>query len=352
MSSKFKVFVGSVQIGGNAPVSVQSMTNTKTWDIPKTLEQIRNLENVGCDIIRLAVPDEKSAKAFGEIKKQVKTPLVADIHFDYKLALMAMDQGADKIRINPGNIGSKEKVKEVVKKSVHYNIPIRIGVNSGSIEKKIAQEEGGATVSALVKSALNNIQLCRDLGAEQLVLSLKSSDVLKTIQAYTLVSSQTDVPLHLGVTEAGTVKSGTIRSAVALGTLLYNGIGDTIRVSLTGDPVDEVIVGKEILKSLELRTGGIRIISCPTCGRTEVDLVSIVEEVEKRLSLFPLNITVAIMGCVVNGPGEAKEADIGVACGKNSGVLFKKGQVIKKIKEPEIADVLVNEIKNWSGATL
>ncbi|MBN2412103.1 flavodoxin-dependent (E)-4-hydroxy-3-methylbut-2-enyl-diphosphate synthase [candidate division KSB1 bacterium] len=342
-----KIFVGHVPVGGGESVSVQSMTNTKTTDISSTLEQINRLVAAGCQIVRLAVPDEESVRAFEQIKKQVNCPLVADIHFDYKLALGSIDAGADKIRINPGNIGSRERVRQVVKKAAAYKIPIRVGVNSGSVEKSILKEEGGATVNALVKSGLNNIELCREFGAEHLVLSLKSSDVLKTIHAYRIVSEQTDVPLHIGVTEAGTLRSGTIKSAVGLGILLYEGIGDTLRVSLTGDPVDEVVVGFEILKNLDLYHKGVNIISCPTCGRTEVDLVPIVNEVEKRLANMQKRLTVAIMGCVVNGPGEAKEADIGVACGKHSAVIFKKGRVIKKIPESNIADVIVEYVENW-----
>jgi (E)-4-hydroxy-3-methylbut-2-enyl-diphosphate synthase len=342
-----QVMVGSVAIGGGAPVSIQSMTNTKTTDVPATLAQMQHLIHVGCQIVRLAVPNQRSVLAFAQIKKKLTIPMVADIHFDYKLALAAMDAGADKIRINPGNIGDKEKIRAVVQKASRYRIPIRIGVNSGSIEKDLLKEEGGSTVQALVKSAIRHITLCREFGAELLVLSVKSSDVLKTVDAYRKVSRETNVPLHLGVTEAGTVRSGSIRSAVALGILLSEDIGDTIRVSLTGDPVDEVLAGKEILKCLNLLPTGITIISCPTCGRTEVDLVSIVEKVERQLANVNKHITIAIMGCVVNGPGEAKEADIGIACGKNSAVLFKKGKIIKKISEEAIADILIDEVRKW-----
>ncbi len=341
------VMVGNVQIGGGAPVSVQSMTNTKTKNVKKTLKQIQLLESAGCQIVRLAVNNQKALEGFAELRKKVSIPLVADIHFDHKLALGAMDAGADKIRINPGNIGKEERVKKVVQKAIDCNIPIRVGVNSGSISKKILKEEGGPTVNALVRSGLEHLDLCREFGAEHLVLSLKSSDVIKTIEAYRLAAEKTDVPLHIGVTEAGTLKSGTIKSAVGLGILLHEGIGDTLRVSLTGDPVDEVYTGFEILKSLGLYEKGIEIISCPTCGRTEVDLISIVNDVETRLANVSKHLTVAIMGCVVNGPGEAKEADVGVACGKKSAVLFKKGKIIKKIKESEIIDTLVNEVQNW-----
>jgi len=342
-----QVWVGNVPIGGGSQISIQSMTNTKTTDISATLEQINQLIAAGCQIVRLAVPNTDAVKAFAQIRKQVNIPLVADIHFDYKLALGSIDAGADKIRINPGNIGSKDRVQQVVKKAVEHKIPIRVGVNSGSIEKSILQEEGGSTVNALVKSGLNNIDLCQEFGATDLILSLKSSDVLKTIQAYRLVSQKTNIPLHIGVTEAGTFRAGTVKSAIGIGILLYEGIGDTLRVSLTGNPVDEVIVGFEILKSLNLYTQGVNIISCPTCGRTEVDLIPIVTEVEKKLASETKRLTVAIMGCVVNGPGEAKEADIGVACGKNSAILFKKGQIIKKILEDSIVDIIVKEVRNW-----
>lgn len=331
-------------IGGNAPISVQSMTNTDTRDVAATLKQIQRLEEAGCQIIRLAVPSKEAVRAFAEIKMQTSVPLVADIHFRYELALAAMDAGADKIRINPGNIGTKDKVEQVVKKAVDYKIPIRVGVNSGSIEKDILLQEGGPTTTALVKSALRNVDLCREFGAEDIVLSLKSSDVVKTIEAYRLASQKTDVPLHIGVTEAGTVRSGTIKSAVGLGVLLADGIGDTLRVSLTGDPVEEVHVGYHILKSLNLSQRGINLISCPTCSRTQVDLIPIAEEVEKRLADITVPLSVAVMGCVVNGPGEASHVDIGIACGKGSATLFKKGQVIRKIPEAHIVDELVQEV--------
>jgi len=346
-----KVLVGNVPMGGGSPVVVQSMTNTKTTDVAATLNQIERLQEAGCQIVRLAIPNAEAIKGFREIKKKTTLPLVADIHFNYKLALLAMEAGADKIRINPGNIGSKERVKEIVKMANKYKVPIRVGVNSGSLEKDILQEEGGPTAEALVKSALRNIDLCRDLGAELLVLSLKSSDVVKTIQAYKSVAQKTDVPLHLGVTEAGTIRAGTIKSAVAMGTLLYDDIGDTIRVSLTSDPVDEVIVAYEILKCLNLRDKGIELISCPTCGRIEVDLIAITNEVESRLAHINKSLKVAIMGCEVNGPGEAKDADIGVACGKKSALLFKRGKIIRKIPENQIVDVLIEEIENWPNST-
>jgi (E)-4-hydroxy-3-methylbut-2-enyl-diphosphate synthase len=339
-----RVMVGSVPLGHGAPVSVQSMTNTDTRNVEASLAQIRRLEAAGCQIIRLAVPNREAVEAFADIKKHSKAPLVADIHFQYELALAAMDAGADKIRINPGNIGSRDKVEKVVKKAVNYKIPIRVGVNSGSIEKDILKEQGGPTTEALVKSALRNVELCQEFGAEHIVLSLKSSDVVKTIEAYRLASQRTDVPLHIGVTEAGTVRSGTIKSAVGLGVLLADGIGDTLRVSLTGDPVEEVRVGYQILKSLNLSTRGINLISCPTCSRTQVDLVSIAEAVENRLADITEPLSVAVMGCVVNGPGEASHVDIGVACGKGSATLFKKGKVIRKIAEHEIVEALVTEV--------
>lgn len=339
-----QILVGRMAIGGGAPISVQSMTNTDTRDVAASLEQIQRLETAGCQIIRLAVPSKESVRAFATIKMETTIPLVADIHFDYELALAAIDAGADKIRINPGNIGTKDKVEQVVKKAVNYRIPVRVGVNSGSIEKDILQEEGGATTAALVKSALRNVDLCREFGAQDIILSLKSSDVWQTIQAYRLVSQHTDVPLHIGVTEAGTVRSGTIKSAVGLGVLLADGIGDTLRVSLTGDPVEEVYVGYQILKSLNLSRRGINLISCPTCSRTQVDLIPIAEEVEKRLADITEPISVAVMGCVVNGPGEARHVDIGVACGKGSATLFKKGKIVRKIAEADIVEELVREV--------
>ena len=339
-----QVFVGNIRIGGDAPVSVQSMTNTKTTDIPATLVQVQALEAAGCQIIRLAVPSKEAVSAFAAIKKQARAPLVADIHFNYELALGAIDAGADKIRINPGNIGTRDKVEKVVKKAIAYKIPIRVGVNSGSIEKDILETEG-ATTTALLQSALRNINLCREFGAQDIVLSLKSSDVLTTVEAYRLAAKRTDVPLHIGVTEAGTVRSGAIKSAAGLGILLAEGIGDTLRVSLTGNPVEEVFVGYQILKSLNLSSRGINLISCPTCSRTQVDLIPIAEEVERRLADIEKPLTVAVMGCVVNGPGEAKEADIGIACGKGSGTLIKKGRVVRKVSESNIVEELVAEVR-------
>jgi len=342
-----QVRVGPLKLGGDAPVSVQSMTNTHTEDVAATLAQIERLQQAGCQIVRLAVPHEKTVAAFAEIRKKTALPLVADIHFNHQLAIAAIDAGADKIRINPGNIGGRDKVRQVVRRALAAGVPIRIGVNSGSVEKDLLQQEGGPTVKALVRSALRHADLCREYGAEDLVLSLKSSDVVKTIEAYEMIASMTDLPLHIGVTEAGTVRSGTIKSAVALGILLHAGIGDTLRVSLTGDPVDEVIAGFQILKSLSLVRKGITLISCPTCGRTEVDLVAIANEVEERTAGIDKSLTVAVMGCVVNGPGEAKEADLGIACGKNSALLFKKGDIIRKLTADEIVPVLIDEIYNW-----
>lgn len=347
-----KIRVGTVPVGGDAPISVQSMTNTKTQDIAATLQQIERLQHAGCDIIRCAVPNREAVNAFAEIRKQTSAPLVADIHFDYKLALGAIDAGADKIRINPGNIGSRDRVEQVVKKATAAAIPIRIGVNSGSIEKDLLKTYGGPTVEALVAGGLRHLDICREFGAEALVLSLKSSNVWNTIAAYRQAAEQTDVPLHIGVTEAGSVRSGTIKSAVGLGILLADGIGDTLRVSLTGDPVEEVFVGRKILQNLELAPQGINLVSCPTCGRTEVDIISIVENVENRLVGIDANLTVAVMGCVVNGPGEAREADIGVACGKNSAVLIRKGEVIRKIPRDRIADELVAEVIKMARETV
>ncbi len=337
------VRIGNVAIGHGAPIAIQSMTNTRTEDVAATVAQIQRLREAGCHIVRIAVPNQAAVAAFADIRKLVKAPLVADIHFDYRLALASMDAGADKIRINPGNIGGKERLQQVIRKAVESRIPIRIGVNSGSLEKDILNEEGGPTVNGLVRSALRQIEVCRELGATALVVSLKSSDVRQTIAAYESFSQQSDVPLHIGLTEAGTVKSGTIKSSVAIGALLYKDIGDTVRVSLTGDPVEEVFVAQEILKSLKLASG-INIISCPTCGRTEVDLVTIAEEVQQRLSTLTEPITVAVMGCEVNGPGEARHADVGVACGKHAAILFRRGEILRKIPEQAIVDELVAEV--------
>lgn len=342
-----KIRIGTLEMGGDAPIVIQSMLNSKTTDVERSLDQIARLQEAGCHLVRLAIPNAAALPGFDAIKKRASLPLVADIHFDYRLALGALDAGADKIRINPGNIGDREKVRRVVEKAVECRVPIRIGVNSGSVEKEILTEEGGPTVRALVRSALRHVELCREFGAEDLVLSLKSSDVLRTIAAYQSIAAACDLPLHIGVTEAGTVKAGTIRSAVALGILLHQGIGDTLRVSLTGDVVQEIIAARHILRSLDLIEEGITLISCPTCGRTQVDLVPIAEEVETRLAHVRKPLKVAVMGCVVNGPGEAREADIGVACGRGSAVLIKRGQIVRKIAENEIVQTLIEEVNNW-----
>jgi (E)-4-hydroxy-3-methylbut-2-enyl-diphosphate synthase len=342
-----QIRIGSLLMGGDAPIVIQSMLNSKTTDVAGSLQQIARLQEAGCQLVRLAIPNAQALPGFAAVKKASGLPVVADIHFDYRLALEAIDAGADKIRINPGNIGSRDKVRQVVERAIACQVPIRIGVNSGSVEKEILEQEGGPTVRALVRSALRHVELCREFGAEDLVLSLKSSDVLNSIAAYQAIARECDLPLHIGVTEAGTVKSGTIKSAVALGILLHQGIGDTLRVSLTGDVVEEVIAARHILKSLDLIDQGITLISCPTCGRTEVDLIPIAEEIEARLAHIRKPLKVAVMGCVVNGPGEAREADIGVACGRGSAVLIKKGQVVRKIPENQIVQILVDEVTNW-----
>ena len=345
-----KIKVRTIGIGGDSPISVQSMTNTKTTDVEATLRQIQQLEEAGCEIVRVAVPSKQAAESFEEIRKRTDVPLVADIHFDYRLALMSIDAGADKIRINPGNIGSKVKLRQVTSAASGAGIPIRVGVNAGSLEKDLIEKYGGPTVDGLVESAVRNVEICQEFSFEDIVLSLKASDVLSTVSAYRKVSKLLDLPLHLGVTEAGTVRSGSVKSAVAMGILLSEGIGDTLRVSLTSDPVEEVKVAFEILKSLDLRQKGITLISCPTCSRAEVDIVAIANEVEQKLAGYDKSLRIAVMGCVVNGPGESKEADIGVACGKNSGVIFKKGKVVGKVREQEIVDTLVREVENWNDS--
>lgn len=340
-----EVKIGNKKIGGNNPILVQSMTNTDTHDIEKTIEQIRRLEAEGCDIIRVAVPDMEAAEAIKEIKKNINIPLVADIHFDYRLAIKSIENGADKIRINPGNIGREENIKKVVEIAKEKGIPIRIGVNSGSLEKEILHKYKGVTAEAVVESALKNVLILEKLGFYDIVISLKTTNVPLTIEAYKLASSKVDYPLHVGITEAGTIEAGTIKSAIGIGTLLYLGIGDTIRVSLTGDPVHEVRVGRQILRSLGLLKEGVEIISCPTCGRTKIDLIKLAQEVEKRTRHIKKPLKVAVMGCVVNGPGEAKEADIGIAGGDGEGVIFKKGKVYKKVKEEELVEELTKEIE-------
>lgn len=337
--------VGSVRVGGDAPISVQSMTKTDTRDVPKTVQQIKRLEESGCEIVRVAVLDEEAARAISKIKKRIRIPLIADIHFHPQLALKAMEYGADGLRINPGNIGGKEALKPIVLEAKARSIPIRIGVNAGSLEKDLLKRFGRPTPKAMVLSALRTIESMEDLGFHLIKVSLKASDVPKTVEAYRKFSNERDYPLHLGITEAGMGSGAIVKSAIGIGMLLSEGIGDTLRVSLTGDPVEEVRVGYEILRALKIREQGIEIISCPTCGRCEVDLPGIVEKVERAVSKISTSLTVAIMGCVVNGPGEAREADVGIACGKGVGLLFKKGVVIRKIREKDFAQVLLSEIK-------
>lgn len=341
--------IGNQVIGGGHPVLIQSMTNTKTEDVAATVAQILTLEKAGCQIIRCAVPTMEAARALGEIKKQIHIPLVADIHFDYKLAIAAMENGADKIRINPGNIGSRERIQAVVDVAKERQIPIRVGVNSGSLEKELVEKYHGVTAEGLVESALDKVKIIEDMRYDQLVISIKSSDVLMCAKAHELIAQKTDYPLHVGITEAGTLFSGNIKSAVGLGIILYQGIGDTIRVSLTGDPSEEVKSAKRILKTLGLRNGGIEVVSCPTCGRTQIDLIGLANKVEDMVQDIPLDIKVAVMGCVVNGPGEAKEADIGIAGGKGVGLLIKKGEIIKKVPEDQLLETLRDELLHWNA---
>ncbi len=343
------ITVGNKKIGGGNPVLIQSMCNTRTYDVNSTVEQILKLEDAGCDIIRVAVPNEESALAISAIKKKIHIPLVADIHFDYRLAVTAMQNGVDKVRINPGNIGSEDGIRAVVSCAKERNIPIRIGVNSGSIEKDILQKYQKPCAEGMVESAKKHIDILNKYGFDDIVVSLKSSDVKMTIDAYRLMSKTFDYPLHLGVTEAGTFLGGTVKSAVGLGALLCDGIGDTIRVSLTDAPIKEVIVAKEILKALDLKQSGAKFISCPTCARTNINLIPLAQKVENYLSGINKNITVAVMGCAVNGPGEAREADIGIAGGCGEGLIFKKGKPFKKVSESELFDALVYEIENMEG---
>ena len=356
------VKIGDRVIGGGNPILIQSMTNTKTEDVEATVKQIQALTEAGCDIIRCAVPTMEAAKALSEIKKQISIPLVADIHFDYRLAIAAIENGADKIRINPGNIGSRDRgpaggnadsdagrdrIQAVVDAAKERQIPIRVGVNSGSLEKELVEKYNGVTAEGLVESALDKVRIIEEMGYDNLVISIKSSDVMMCAKAHELITNQTDHPLHVGITEAGTLYSGNIKSAVGLGIILYQGIGDTIRVSLTGDPLEEIKSAKRILKTLGLRKGGIEVVSCPTCGRTQIDLIGLANQVETLVQGYDLDIKVAVMGCVVNGPGEAKEADLGVAGGKGVGILIKKGEIVKKVPESELLSVLKDELDHW-----
>ena len=341
--------IGDRVIGGGNPILIQSMTNTRTEDVAATVAQIQELEAAGCEIIRCTVPTMEAAKALPEIKKQIHIPLVADIHFDYRLAIAAMENGADKIRINPGNIGSRERVQAVVDVAKERNIPIRVGVNSGSLEKELVAKYHGVTAEGIVESALDKVHLIEDMGYDNLVISIKSSDVLMCVRAHELLAGKTPYPLHVGITEAGTVLSGNIKSSVGLGIILYQGIGDTIRVSLTGNPVEEIKSAKLILRTLGLRKGGIEVVSCPTCGRTSIDLIGLANQVENLVQRYPLDIKVAVMGCVVNGPGEAIEADIGIAGGIGEGLLIRKGEVIRKVPEDQLLSTLKDELDHWEA---
>ena len=342
------VKIGDRVIGGGNPILIQSMTNTKTEDVAATVAQINKLTAAGCDIIRCAVPTMQAAEALTEIKKQVSIPVVADIHFDYRLAIAAMEHGADKIRINPGNIGSVERVRAVVDVAKDRNIPIRVGVNSGSLEKELVEKYHGVTAEGIVESALDKVRIIEEMGYDNLVISIKSSDVLMCVKAHELIAKETDHPLHVGITEAGTIISGNIKSSIGLGLILHQGIGDTIRVSLTGDPLEEIKSAKLILRTLGLRKGGIEVVSCPTCGRTQINLIELANQVENMVADIPLDIKVAVMGCVVNGPGEAKEADIGIAGGIGEGLIIKKGEVYKKVPEAELLEALRYELLHWN----
>ena len=343
-----KIRIGDVWIGGGHPVAIQSMTNTRTEDVDATVDQILRLEKAGCEIIRCAVPTQEAALALGEIKKRIHIPLVADIHFDHRLAIAAIESGADKIRINPGNIGSEDRVRKVVEKAKERSIPIRVGVNSGSLERDLVEKYGGVTAEGIVESALDKVHMIEKQGYDNLVVSIKSSDVLMCVKAHELVAKECPYPLHVGITESGTLMSGNIKSSIGLALILSQGIGDTIRVSLTGDPVEEIRSAKLILRTLGLRKGGIEVVSCPTCGRTKIDLIGLANRVEQMVADIPLDIKVAVMGCVVNGPGEAREADIGIAGGIGEGLLIKKGEVVKKVKEEELLDTLRWELEHWN----
>ncbi len=339
--------IGNKVIGGGNPIMIQSMTNTKTEDAAATVNQILRLQDAGCDIIRCTVPNIDAARAIAEIKKEISIPLVADIHFDYRMAIAAIENGADKIRINPGNIGSKERVAEVVRVAKERNIPIRVGVNSGSLEKELVEKYHGVTAEGIVESALDKVRMIEDMDYDNLVISIKSSDVLMSVKAHELLAGKTPYPLHVGITESGTVTSGNIKSSIGLGIILHEGIGDTIRVSLTGDPVEEIKSAKLILRTLGLRKGGIEVVSCPTCGRTNIDLIGLAAQVENLVQNYDLDIKVAVMGCAVNGPGEAKEADIGIAGGVGEGLLIKKGEIVRKVPENELLATLKHELDNW-----
>ena len=343
-----EIQIGKVTIGGTNPIAIQSMTNTKTEDVKATVSQILQLEKAGCEIIRCAIPTMEAAKSLEEIKKQIHIPLVADIHFDYRLAIAAVEHGADKIRINPGNIGSNERIKAVVDCCKERQVPIRVGVNSGSLEKSLVEKYGGVTARGLVESALDKVSIITDMGYDNLVVSIKSSDVMMCVKAHELLAPQCPYPLHVGITESGTLLAGNIKSSIGLGLILSQGIGDTIRVSLTGDPVEEIKSAKLILKTLGLRKGGIEVVSCPTCGRTKIDLIGLANQVQDMVADIPLDIKVAVMGCVVNGPGEAKEADIGIAGGCGEGLLIKKGEIVKKVKEEELLETLRQELLHWN----
>lgn len=342
-----KVKIGDRVIGGGSPIAIQSMTNTPTEDVAATVAQIKRLEAAGCEIVRCTVPTQEAARAIREIKKQIAIPLVADIHFDHRMAIAAMENGADKIRINPGNIGGRDKVKAVVETARERQIPIRVGVNSGSLEKELVEKYHGVTARGIVESALDKVHMIEEMGYDNLVISIKSSDVMMCVKAHELLADKTSHPLHVGITESGTVNSGNIKSAIGLALILNQGIGDTVRVSLTGDPVEEIKSAKLILRTLGLRRGGIEVVSCPTCGRTKIDLIGLAGQVEEMVADMPLDLKVAVMGCVVNGPGEAREADIGIAGGVGEGLLIKKGEVVRKVPEEQLLDSLRQELLSW-----